>query len=91
VLPRSLSFQNYRVFRAQADWTLISPSATSSRFQRKRCATCREKCRRAAPRTEKLRGRLIRLRNEHGVVGSLAQTTMETIVANPDVNKEIQN
>jgi hypothetical protein len=42
------------------------PSATSA----KPCATCREKCRRAAPCAEELQGRLIRLHNEHGVVDS---------------------
>jgi hypothetical protein len=44
-----INMHTYRVFRAQADWTFILPRI----FLRKSCATCREKCRRAAPRTEK--------------------------------------
>jgi hypothetical protein len=51
------------VFRAQADWTLILPSATSCES----AAAPVEKNAAAAQRTEKLRGRLISLRNEHGV------------------------
>jgi hypothetical protein len=39
----------YRVFKVQADWTFILPSE----FPAKSCATCREKCRRAATRTKK--------------------------------------
>jgi hypothetical protein len=45
----NLEKTKYRVFRAQADWTLFY----RRNFLRKSCASCREKCRRAAPRTEK--------------------------------------